>query len=386
MSISSYYSAFHPTPEVSGAEGTTIALVTSDTISTINQNITTVSQSVADRAPIDSPTFTGVPKAPTASAGTNTTQIATTAFVTTAISSREPSISIGTTSQYWRGDKTWQTLNKAAVGLGNVDNTSDATKFSSPTLTGVPVAPTAAAGTNTTQVATTAFVTSSISGKADKANPTFTGTATMAKLVIGDGSILTIASDTIAVTTGYHRLDTESAAATDDLIKIDGGVDGQILTLRVANVNRIVRLKSNATGGNINLQNGDCYLYNQGVITLIYGAVGTAWRELSRPLRLTSPFVYTTNADQTFSVKNHPEQLIINAAYTAVRNIILADTGAVSGDKFRLSNIGTSTMTPIVRNLTSGGNQIFMLAMNRWIDVMFDGTNWVLVASGNINE
>lgn len=45
-----------------------------------------------------------------------------------ALSGKEPTISAGTTSQYWRGDKTWQTLNKAAVGLGNVDNTSDASK------------------------------------------------------------------------------------------------------------------------------------------------------------------------------------------------------------------------------------------------------------------
>ncbi len=37
------------------------------------------------RAPLASPTFTGTPKAPTAAAGTNTTQIATTAFVKTAV-------------------------------------------------------------------------------------------------------------------------------------------------------------------------------------------------------------------------------------------------------------------------------------------------------------
>ena len=37
------------------------------------------------KAPLASPTFTGTPKAPTAAAGTNTTQIATTAFVKTAI-------------------------------------------------------------------------------------------------------------------------------------------------------------------------------------------------------------------------------------------------------------------------------------------------------------
>ena len=31
-------------------------------------------------------------------------------------------------SQYWRGDKSWQTLDKTAVGLANVDNTADANK------------------------------------------------------------------------------------------------------------------------------------------------------------------------------------------------------------------------------------------------------------------
>jgi hypothetical protein len=34
----------------------------------------------------------------------------------------EPPITSGTTSQYWRGDKSWQTLNSTAVGLGNVPN------------------------------------------------------------------------------------------------------------------------------------------------------------------------------------------------------------------------------------------------------------------------
>ena len=40
------------------------------------------------RAPLASPTFTGTPAAPTATAGTNTTQIATTAFVNTAIGNK----------------------------------------------------------------------------------------------------------------------------------------------------------------------------------------------------------------------------------------------------------------------------------------------------------
>ena len=46
----------------------------------------------------------------------------------TALNGKENTITAGTTSQYFRGDKTFQTLNKAAVGLSNVDNTSDLNK------------------------------------------------------------------------------------------------------------------------------------------------------------------------------------------------------------------------------------------------------------------
>lgn len=57
------------------------------------------------------------------------------------------------------------TLTKSDVGLGNVTNESKATMFTSPTFTGVPKAPTPAATTNTTQIATTAFVQSAINNK-----------------------------------------------------------------------------------------------------------------------------------------------------------------------------------------------------------------------------
>jgi hypothetical protein len=46
----------------------------------------------------------------------------------TALNAKEPTITAGTTSQYYRGDKTFQTLDKSAVGLANVDNTSDVNK------------------------------------------------------------------------------------------------------------------------------------------------------------------------------------------------------------------------------------------------------------------
>ena len=51
-------------------------------VSSLTNKPTTLSgYGITDGATLASPTFTGTPAAPTASAGTNTTQLATTAFV-----------------------------------------------------------------------------------------------------------------------------------------------------------------------------------------------------------------------------------------------------------------------------------------------------------------
>lgn len=105
------------------------------------------------RAPIQSPTFTGIPKAQTAAAGTNTTQIATTEFVKTAIDNV----------------------------IGSKAN------LASPTFTGTPKAPTAAAGTDTTQIATTAFVHANVRNKIYTATCS-TASGTVAKVATIDGS------------------------------------------------------------------------------------------------------------------------------------------------------------------------------------------------------
>ena len=57
------------------------------------------------------------------------------------------------------------TLTANTVGLGKVENLSKAELFTSPDLTGVPTAPTASLETNTTQLATTAFVQNAIQNK-----------------------------------------------------------------------------------------------------------------------------------------------------------------------------------------------------------------------------
>lgn len=78
------------------------------------------------------------------------------------------------------------TINATDVGLGSVTNESKATMLSSPALTGVPTAPTASVATNTTQVATTAFVKTQ--GYSTVASPTFTGSPKAPTAPVGTNS------------------------------------------------------------------------------------------------------------------------------------------------------------------------------------------------------
>ena len=76
-------------------------------------SISTNTTNIAAKADLASPTFTGTPEAPTATAGTNTTQIATTAFVTGAISDLTDS-----------APGALDTLNELAAALGDDANFS----------------------------------------------------------------------------------------------------------------------------------------------------------------------------------------------------------------------------------------------------------------------
>lgn len=69
------------------AEGATAVTVDSalNSSSTNPVQNKVINTALGNKANLASPTFTGTPKAPTATAGTNTTQIATTAFVKTAV-------------------------------------------------------------------------------------------------------------------------------------------------------------------------------------------------------------------------------------------------------------------------------------------------------------
>jgi len=125
-------------------------------------------------APLASPALTGTPTAPTASAATNTTQIATTAYVksqgyttnTGTVTSVGITVPTGLSVSGSPVTSSGTLAISLASGYEIPTTTALAAKapLASPTFTGVPAAPTASSGTNTTQIATTAFVQTAISG------------------------------------------------------------------------------------------------------------------------------------------------------------------------------------------------------------------------------
>jgi hypothetical protein len=182
------------TGTVSGITAPMVGLSNVDNTSDVNKPVSTAQQAALNiKANLASPTFMGVPSAPTPTTGTNTTQLATTAFVRSEISNlvasapaaldtlNELALAIGsdasfsTTISNQIGLKapinnptftgTVNGITATMVGLSNVDNTSDANK---------PVS--------------TAQQTA-LDLKANLASPTFTGTVGgISKAMVGLGN------------------------------------------------------------------------------------------------------------------------------------------------------------------------------------------------------
>lgn len=106
------------------------------------------------------------------------------------------------------------------------------------------------------------------------------GVSTPKLLLTPQSSVLTIASGAITVTDSVYRVDTEAAAATDDLDTINGGSDGYVLILRTSVNSRDVTLKDGT--GNLYLAGDFTLSHTQDTIMLRFDALINGWVEISR--------------------------------------------------------------------------------------------------------
>lgn len=196
-------------------------------------------------------------------------------------------------------------------------------------------------------------------------------TANVSKLITTDGGTKTIAAGVITATHTRHAIETEGAAATDDLTTINGGTEGMILVLRSFSTSRFVICKDGT--GNMRLA-GDCALANaQDRLTLIYD--GTNWCETGRSQSSTDV-----------------ELTIAAGVVTATRNYHPIDTeGAAATDDLTTINGGYTGQILVLRaanssrdvvckdgtgNLQLAGDFTLTNIQDR-IVLLFDGSNWV---------
>lgn len=169
------------------------------------------------KAPLASPTLTGTPKAPTAAAGTNTTQIATTAFVQTAISS-VPSIDAYTKSEVnaLLSDKADKATTLSGYGITNAYTSSTVDTL----LLGKADTATTLAGYGITDAYTKTQVDSALSGKQNALTFDSTPTQGSTNPVTSDGiyDALQSKANTSTTLSGYGITDAYTKTQVDSLI------------------------------------------------------------------------------------------------------------------------------------------------------------------------
>lgn len=173
-------------------------------------------QAITGQKTITSPILIGTPTAPTAAPGTNTTQIATTAFV---ISEAASAVSAGISNLIGSSPSLLNTLQELAAAINNdptffttvANGLATKAPLASPTFTGTVILP------STTSIGTvsdveigyldgvTSAIQTQINSKAPTASPTFTGTVTLP-----------------SGTSGANLVNIPNTALTNSSITIDG--------------------------------------------------------------------------------------------------------------------------------------------------------------------
>jgi hypothetical protein len=294
------------------------------------------------QASLASPVFTGVPTAPTATAGTNTLQLATTAFVSTAVANALPVL---TTTAVTEGTNLYFTTARArtsvsATGSINYNNSTGVFSYTAPTVL--------SAFTNDVGFLTSATILNAISvdstpGGAltyNSANGVFTFTQAVNSV---NGLTGTITLSTTNIAEGANKYATTSNVQT---ALAGGGVSNSMLanstitvngsTLTLGGTSTITAAAGTLTGTTLNATVVTSSLTTVGTLTAL--AVGGAIAGASNLGAINYGTLGYTDTNMFASFQNS-----VNSANQVV--IQNTNAGASASARLRVANNQSTTST-----------------------------------------
>lgn len=236
------------------------------------------------------------------------------------------------------------------------------------------------------------------------------GTQTFQNAILGPVSTLTIATGAVAATRSYHQLDTEGAAASDDLDDITGGAEGEVLLVRIVAAARNVVLKHAIGANKIACPGGRDLTLDVLTDWALLVHNGTQWTVLAFDT-LTDGFLAATSAwtgSQTFQnllVGAASELTIATGAVAATRSYHTIDTeaDAASDDLDDITGGATGEIlvirpesgarTVVLRHAIGankiacpGGRNLSLAEPTDWALLVHDGTQWAVIGSNLLSD
>ena len=329
--------------------------------------------------------LTGVPTAPTASPGTNTTQIATTAFVEVVAAAV---VAVGS----------------QAVGGDLTGAMPDPTINASVGLTGVPTAPTAAFGTSTTQIATTSFVQSAARPKLIANTTFYVGYPGGSDTNQSNGWGMTTGTSFVTLTAAYTRVvDDYDCQGFNVTFQLNDGtypstlIYGYLLAASSVSIVGDVGTPANVVIAGINafgIRFFECGQIFLGGITI--SATGTAGQytyqgiglvaDTGSYITLTSPIIFAASGYTQLAAYNGGLFETVGVAYT-ITGGTNAHMSAVNANIITVDSTITITGTPAFATAfaTSSGSGANLIVYSTTFVGSATGVRWIVQQNGVVN-